>query len=84
MHVLCKNCGKQIAVAGRPGGSTNLDGVRLEGNVHVDGGSITFGPGGSIVFGPGGSMAFGPPPASEFECPRCGHKAKYESKEILD
>jgi DNA-directed RNA polymerase subunit RPC12/RpoP len=84
MHVICKNCGHEIPVAGRPQGSTDLHGVQLHGNVHVEGGSITFGPGGGISFGPAGSMSFGPPRPSEFRCPRCSTTAEYGASEILD
>lgn len=84
MHVVCKHCDHEIPVAGKPSGSTNLEGVRLEGNVHVDGGSVTFGPGGSIVFGSGGSMSLGPPPESEFMCPKCGKSATYSADEIVE
>lgn len=84
MHVICKKCGHKIEVVGRPSGSTNIEGVRLEGNVRVDGGSVTFGPGGSIVFGPSGSMSFGPPSTSEFLCPKCGNIAEYSADEIAD
>jgi len=83
MHVNCKHCGARIAVSHRPGGSTNLSNVQTKG-VHIEGGSISFGPGGSIGFGPGGSISFGTAPASEFVCVSCGRSARYESHEILD
>lgn len=84
MHVVCKNCGSKIQVAGRPRGSTQTSNVRLSGNVHVEGGGISFGPGGSISFGPGGSIGFGPPVKSEFTCMECGHKDTYASDEIQE
>jgi len=84
MHVVCKKCGQKILVAGRPTGSTSLKDVRPEGNVRIDGGSISFGPGGSISFGPGGSIGFGSPQASPFTCPKCGSTFEYEATEILE
>ena len=84
MHVICKKCGHHIPVAGRPGGSTNIEGVALEGNVHVEGGKISFGEGGAINFGSGGSISFGPPEESEFACPKCRHVAGYTADEITD
>ena len=84
MHVICKNCGSKIAVAGRPGGTTSLRNVNIQGNVQARGGGIGFGPGGSISFGPGGSIGFGPPQNSPFTCPSCGKTAEYPPDEILD
>lgn len=84
MHVICKECSHKILVAGRPMGSTSLKNVRPEGNVRIDGGSISFGPGGSISFGQGGSIGFGPPQTSPFTCPNCGSEFDYEATEILD
>jgi hypothetical protein len=77
MHVTCKKCGADIAVAGRPSGSTQIQDVRLEGNVRVEGGRISFGPGGRIVFGEGGSIGFGEPTPSQFVCLECGHADRY-------
>ena len=83
MHVVCKHCKSEIAVASRPEGTTTISGVRTEG-VHIEGGSISFGEGGGISFGPGGGIGFGPPAASEFTCFACGKTATYEAAEILD
>ena len=84
MHVNCRKCGARIEVAGRPKGSTRTSNVRLQGNVRVEGGGISFGPGGSVSFGPGGSIGFGKPVASEFTCMECGHTDKYSADEIID
>jgi len=86
MHVVCKskNCGAQIPIAGRPEGSTGLDNVRVQGNVNVSGGKVSFGPGGKVSFGPGGMIAFGPPKPSQFVCPECGHVDLYHPDEFLD
>jgi len=84
MHVICKGCGHKIPVAGRPKGSTNVEGVNVEGNVHIDGGSITFGPGGSISFGPGGGIGFGTPRPSTFACPKCHSTFEYTADEIQE
>ena len=84
MHVNCKNCGKPVAVAGRPSGSTGASGVRLEGNVRLGEGGLVLGPGGKVSFGPGGKMSFGPARASEFTCMECGHVDRYSPQEILD
>jgi hypothetical protein len=84
MHVICKKCSGKIAVAGRPGGSTSLKNVQVQGNVHVGGGGIGFGPGGSISFRPGGKIGFGPPQSSAFTCPACGTTAEYTAEEIKD
>ena len=84
MHVICKKCSTRIAVAGRPAGSTSLQNVRVQGNVHVGGGGIGFGSGGTISFGPGGSIGFGAPRPSSFACPSCGHVAEYPPDDIKD
>jgi hypothetical protein len=84
MHVICKKCSGKTAVAGRPSGSTSLQNVNVQGNVHVGGGVIGFGSGGSISFGPGGSIGFGAPRSSTFTCPSCGHVAEYSPDEIKD
>lgn len=84
MHVVCKDCGEVIAVAGRPKGSTNAQNVQTDGPVNLGDGGISFGPGGGISFGSGGSLSFGPPPASTFICRSCGHSSSYEASEILD
>ena len=85
MHVICKNkeCGAKIAVASRPTGSTNLQGVQAH-NVNVQGGAISFGPGGSISFGPGGRIGFGGPIPSTFHCMKCNTSAQYAASEIRD
>jgi len=84
MHVICKQCRKKIAVAGRPSGSTSLRNVQLQGDVRVEGGAISFGPGGSISFGPGGALGFGDAEKSSFICPACGTVAEYAPNEILN
>lgn len=84
MHVICKKCGRKIAVAGRPKGSTTISNIKVKGNVRVGGGGIGFGPGGSISFGPGGSIGFGAPQRSSFSCMACGTAAEYEPDEIKD
>jgi hypothetical protein len=84
MHVVCKKCATKIAVAGRPTGFTSLKNVGVQGNVHVGGGRISFGPGGSISFGPGGGIGLGGPQNSPFTCPACGATAEYASEEIKD
>jgi ribosomal protein S27E len=82
MHVACKSCGRRIAVAGRPEGSTSIRGVHAAG-VDIKGGAISFGPGGGISFGPGGGIGFGPPTSSEFTCLACGATRSYEPGEIV-
>lgn len=84
MHVICKKCGSKINVAGRPKGSTQTSNIRLQGNVRVEGGGISFGPGGSISFSPGGSIGFGKPKPSTFVCTECGQSDTYLPEEILD
>jgi hypothetical protein len=84
MHVFCKGCGAQIAVADRPSASTSLRNVQVKGNVTVAGGGISFGPGGGISFGAGGGIGFGPPQKSKFACPSCGVTNEYEPGEIKD
>lgn len=84
MHVICKKCGAKIVVANRPRGSTRTSGIRLDGNLRVEGGGITFGPGAKLVFGPGGSVSFGPPAVSEFTCMDCGHGDSYSADDIKD
>lgn len=84
MHVVCKNCQAQIQVIGRPEGSTGLDSLRVEGNVSVSGGKISFGPGGKISFGRGGKIGFGPPKPSQFVCPECGHVDVYHPDEFIE
>lgn len=84
MYANCKKCGAKIQVAGRTKGSTQTSNVRLQGNVRVEGGAISFGPGGSISFGPGGSISFGGPVPSQFTCIECGHSDKYTSDDIKD
>ena len=82
MYVTCKKCGSRIEVSGRPEGSTQTSNVRLEGDVRVEGGRISFGPGGKISFGPGGAVGFGKPQPSEFVCIECGHADSYMPDEI--
>lgn len=82
MHVVCKKCTSKIAVAGRSTGSTFLRKVHVQGNVHVGGGGIGFGPGGSISFTSGGAIGFGRPQKSSFTCSACGTTAEYEPDEI--
>ena len=84
MYVLCKKCKTKINVSEKPGGSTNVSGVQVKGNVQIEGGQISFGPGGSISFGPGGSIDFGPPVTSEFVCPECGHVDKYQPDDFVE
>ena len=84
MHVICKKCSGNIAVAGRPSGSTSLQNVHVQGDVRVGGGAISFGSGGRISFGPGGSIGFGAPRPSTFTCPSCGHVADYQPDDIKD
>jgi len=84
VYVVCKGCEAKIPVAGRPSGSTSLDGVSVDGPVSVEGSEVRFGPGGSISFGRGGSLGFGPPKPSRFVCRACGHSAEYRTDEILD
>ena len=84
MHVICKKCSGKIAVAGRPTGSTSLSNAGVQGQVHVGGGGITFGPGGVLSLGPGGSVGFGGPQNSSFTCMACGNTAEYSPAEIKD
>jgi hypothetical protein len=84
VHVNCRECAARILVSGRSRGSSSASGVRLEGNVSIGGGAISFGPGGKLSFGPGGSVGFGPPRPSTFVCRICGHSAQYTSDEIYD
>jgi len=84
MYVVCKKCGSKIEVASRPKGSTQTKNVRLQGNVKVEGGGISFGPGGGIAFGPGGSIGFGKPIPSNFVCMECGHNDTYLAEDITD
>lgn len=84
MYVLCKRCGKQIAVAGKPSGSTTMKGVQVKGNVQVSGGGIAFGPGGEVRFGAGGEIGFGPPAKSRFVCTDCGHADEYTVEELKE
>jgi hypothetical protein len=84
MNVLCKSCKRKIAVSGKPGGSTNLSGVQVTGDVKIQGGGIAFGPGGGISFGPGGGISFGPPPKSEFVCTECGHIDTYGAEDFIE
>lgn len=84
MFVICKKCNDKIPVATRPSGSTNTQGTRIQGNVRIEGGSISFGPGGSISFGPGGSLSLGGPVSSPFTCPNCRSRFDYLPEEILD
>ena len=83
MHVVCKGCGREIRVVGRPDGTTSATGVRAQ-NVRLGDGGISFGPGGRISFGPGGRVGFGPPAASKFTCFECQATHVYEASEILD
>ena len=84
MYVICKKCRSKIAVAGRPTGSTSVSNVQIRGNVHVDGGSIGFGPGGMISFGRGGAVGFGGRQESTFSCMACGTTSQYTPDEIKD
>lgn len=86
MHVLCKNkkCKAKITVSSKPGGSTQVSGVQVKGNVNISGGQIDFGSGGSISFGESGSISFGSPAGSEFICPECGHLDEYHPNDFIE
>lgn len=84
MHVLCKKCGRPIAVANKPSGTTSISGVQARGNTNIAGGGISFGPGGSIAFGPNGRIGFGTPVASTFKCMGCGESNDYHPEEFKD
>ena len=84
MFVICKNCSHRIPVAYRPKGSTNIDGVKIEGNVHVGDGGISLGKGGSISFGSGGMIEFGSSKSSKFTCPKCNASLEYSPDEIKE
>ena len=84
MFVICKKCAHRIPVAYRPKGSTNLDGVKINGNVRVGDGGISIGDGGSISIGSGGKIGFGSPKPSKFTCPKCNTTYEYSPDDIND
>jgi len=85
MFVICKSCKSKIAVSHRPSGGVSASEVKIEGNVRMKDGGLTFGPGGKVSFGPGGSIGFsGRPPKSSFTCTSCGSTHEYDAQDIKD